>query len=396
MSARVLIHVQHLLGTGHLRRAAAVARALADCGLAVELMSGGFPVAGIDFGRVKVTQLSPARAADVTFKRILRADDQPIDEAWKAARRAAVLARFDDFAPDVVMTELFPFGRRMFAFELMALIEAAHAGPKRPLILASLRDVLTRSDDRRKSAESVARAIRFYDRVLVHGDPALIALEASFPAAPRLGGRLVYTGYVAGPPTPPVADQAGEGEIVVSAGGGAVGGRLLGAAIAARARLSGAGAPEGSRTWRLLAGGNLPAAEMAALVRAAGPGLIVEPARVDFPGLLRRCHLSVSQAGYNTVVDLLCAGARAVLVPFAAGGETEQAMRAQALAACGRAQVVAEAELTPARLADAIIRESASPPPPASPVRLDGANESARLVRHWLGERQPTTTRAII
>ena len=388
MSARVLIHVQHLLGTGHLRRAAALAQALADAGLAVELMSGGFPVGGIDFGGVKATQLSPARAADATFKPILGIDDRPIDAAWKAARRAAVLARFDDFAPDVLITELFPFGRRMFAFELMALIEAAHARAKRPLILASLRDVLTRSDDRQKSDESVARTIRFYDRVLVHGDPKLIALEASFPAAPRLGGRLVYTGYVAGPPAPSVADRAGEGEIIVSAGGGAVGGRLLGAAIEARARLSGAGAPEGSRTWRVLVGGNLPATEMVALGRAAGPGLVVEPARADFPGLLRRCHLSVSQAGYNTVVDLLCAGARAVLVPFAEGGESEQTLRARALAARGRAEVVSEAELTPARLADAIRREAASPPPSPSSVRLDGAEESARLIARWLGERQ--------
>ena len=36
MSARVLFHVQHLLGSGHLRRAAAIASALAAAGAALD------------------------------------------------------------------------------------------------------------------------------------------------------------------------------------------------------------------------------------------------------------------------------------------------------------------------------------------------------------------------
>ena len=35
------------------------------------------------------------------------------------------------------------------------------------------------------------------DRVLVHGDPAFVRLEASFPAACEIADKLVYTGYVA-------------------------------------------------------------------------------------------------------------------------------------------------------------------------------------------------------
>ena len=38
--------------------------------------------------------------------------------------------------------------------------------------------------------------------------------------------------------------------------------------------------------------------------------------------------LSISQSGYNTVCDVLQAGCRAIYVPFAAGGETEQTVRA--------------------------------------------------------------------
>ena len=92
--------------------------------------------------------------------------------------------------------------------------------------------------------------------------------------------------------------------------------------------------------------------------------------------------LSVSQAGYNTVVDLLAARARAVLVPFAEHGETEQALRAQALAARGLATVLTEAELTPDMLARAI-DVAAEAGRPNHDIDLDGAARSADLLLAW-------------
>ena len=111
-------------------------------------------------------------------------------------------------------------------------------------------------------------------------------------------------------------------------------------------------------------------------------------ARADFPGLLARCHVSVSQAGYNTVMDILSARARAVLVPFAAANETEQTVRAQALARRGWAVVCEEAGLTPDTLAAAVDRAATLHRPDATGLRRDGAAESARLIRHWLGRRR--------
>ena len=102
------------------------------------------------------------------------------------------------------------------------------------------------------------------------------------------------------------------------------------------------------------------------------PGLVVEPNRPDFPALVARAWLSVSQAGYNTVVDVLAARARSVLVPFAAEGETEQSLRAAALAARGLATVVNEAELTPQMLSRAIDTTAAAPRP-SHDIALDGA-----------------------
>ena len=64
MSARVFFHVQHLLGIGHLRRAATLARALAAGGFDVLLVSGGAPLPGLALGAARFHQLPPLRAAD--------------------------------------------------------------------------------------------------------------------------------------------------------------------------------------------------------------------------------------------------------------------------------------------------------------------------------------------
>jgi predicted glycosyltransferase len=280
--------------------------------------------------------------------------------------------------PDVVITELFPLGRRAMSFELVPLLETAHGRTPRPLILASVRDVLAGKSDPKKTDEMVARTQAWYDRVLVHGDPALLPLSASFPEA-RIADRVVYTGYVvpAETPTPPGRD--GEGEVVVSVGGGAVGARLIETALAARP-LSAAR----ERPWRFLLGADLPADAQSRLRALAGPGGAVEPARADFMGLLRRCHVSVSQAGYNTAMDILRAGTRAVLVPFARAGETEQTVRAEAMARKGWAVVCPEADLTAPGLAAAINRAGTMGKPDAAALRRDGANETADLIRRWL------------
>jgi predicted glycosyltransferase len=166
----------------------------------------------------------------------------------------------------------------------------------------------------------------------------------------------------------------GDGEIVVSAGGGAAGLALLKAALAARRAGCLAGLP-----WRLITGTNLPEDDFAALRAAAPAGVAVERFCYNFVGLLRRCRVSVSQAGYNTVLDILAANARAVLVPFAAERETEQLMRAERLAALARVELVRDGELSPDVLARAI-RRALSREPATVAIDSGGAAQSARSI----------------
>ena len=319
--ARVLFHVQHLLGIGHLQRSLRIAEALVARGIAVTLVQGGPPVpevaraSGID-----IVQLPPIRARDASFA-LVDGDGNPVDDALRVARRETLLAAFAAARPDAVVIEGFPFARRAFRFELDPLIAAARAAGAR--VVCSVRDIPTVRDDPGRQRDIVARVRADFDAVLVHGDAGFIPFDVAFPAAPLIADRLHYTGYVANPAE--ARDSPAEpGDVLVSVGGGAAGRALLTAALAARRQGCLAGRP-----WRILAGSSLTDAEFAASRREAPAGVVIERFRADFPALLRRCHVSVSQAGYNTVLDILHARARAVLVPFAAERETEQSVRAE-------------------------------------------------------------------
>jgi predicted glycosyltransferase len=380
MTGSVLLYVQHLLGIGHLRRSLRIAEALAREGIRVALISGGEPLSALACTSAeRVIQLPPIRALDAGFKVLVDGVGRPIDDDLRTARQSALLAAFADEQPDVLLIEAFPFGRRAFRFELDGLIEAARARRPRPLVLCSLRDIVVLPDDPRRPKEIVDRVRNDFDFVLVHGDPAFIPLEDSFPLAPEISDRLIYTGYVAKAHEPGYAaasdETAGADEVVVSVGGGAVGGALLRTAIETRRQ----GCLTNLR-WRLLAGPNLPEPEFAALAAGLPEGVVLERYRPDFPQMLGRCRVSVSQAGYNTVLDILAARAAAVVVPFASGRETEQSLRAERLAARGILELLPENQLSPERLASAIDRAIFARPATTIAIGTGGARRSARLI----------------
>lgn len=382
-SPSVFIYVQHLLGLGHLKRAATLARAMSNAGMQVTLVSGGFAAPGLDFGTSRFVQLPPTRAADLGFRRLLDEQQQEVDDAWKERRKQALLAAWQAAAAKVLVLELFPFGRRQMRFELLPLLEAAASRRPRPLIVCSVRDILGGQRSAQRQAECMAAIDRYFDRVLVHGDPLLVPFENSFAPAAALGPRLAYTGYVVD--EAPAAGQAGRDEVVVSAGGGAVGAQLLRTAIQARPLSS-----LRNRTWRVLGGANLDEAALTGLRREAAlqasDGIVVERARDDFNTLLANCLVSVSQAGYNTLAEALQARARVVAVPFAEGNEVEQTLRARCFAERGLLQMVEAAAMTPESLAQAVDRAMGSPPPAADAVDLRGARSSVELIARWAGE----------
>ena len=368
---RVLIHVQHLLGVGHLRRAIGLGRGLAEMGAEVTLVSGGMPVQNLVESGLNFVQLPAVRTADATYRHLLDERGVPVDDAWRARRKAALLEVFETVEPAVVVIELYPFGRRQLRFELDPLLDAARARAERPWVACSLRDIIQPPAPDR--VDGILAAVRqHFDMVLVHGDPSLAPLELSFSEASRIADRLQYTGYLLDEPSPDAGAANSEAEVLVSGGGGAVGAPLLKAALAARPLTR-----HRDRPWRLLAGYNLAEDEFQALKREAAAGVVVERARTDFTRLLPGALCSISQAGYNTAVEVLAARVPAVFVPFAGGRQVEQLLRCRALSGRGLRRWVEPHALTPASLAAAINRAES---PKGLSVDMGGRQKSAELL----------------
>jgi predicted glycosyltransferase len=130
----------------------------------------------------------------------------------------------------------------------------------------------------------------------------------------------------------------------------------------------------------MITGPNLSRAEIDSLLARRTRGLEIFAFRPDLPDLLGGSSLSISQAGYNTVCDVLRAGCRSLLVPFAAGGETEQSVRAQRLEAMGLAAVLPEASVSADQLQSRVQVLLAQPAPQTSRLDLDGARRTAEFL----------------
>ena len=375
---KVLIYVQHLVGIGHFMRASAIARATAGKGADVTLMTGGQAPRDVDLGAVKLVQLPPAHAKEGDFKTLLAEDGSAVDDSWRARRTAAVLENFRRIRPGVIVIELFPFGRRIMSFELLPLLRAAREADPRPIVVSSIRDILVGQDNPQRADEVCRHLANYFDHVLVHGDPNLVRLDATFPRTDKIENILTYTGYVIDHSNC-VRPEYGAQEVLVSAGGGATGQRLFNVALACRPLTE-----LRDRTWRFLVGPRGDIRSLRAQLGKIATNVIIEPARPDFSAMLKSCALSISRGGYNTTVETLWANAPSVIVPFATDRELEQAFRAKLLAERDLITTVSEAELSRETLAVAVnaaFRAGRRDPN----IDLSGAEFTADLLVEWGG-----------
>ena len=380
MRETLLFYCQHSLGIGHLTRSFALAAALRERFHVVFLNGGplppGVPVPegieridlpplGMDDGH---TVVSRGAAVDVAVA--------------MSQRRALIDAALQRSQPALVLVELFPFGRKKFAGEILPLLRGARVLGAR--VVCSLRDILVdaRRDQQHHDDRARWLADRYFDAVLVHADPAFARLEDSFRPRRPLATPVLYSGYVVPgrAADPDVAPRAPH--LLVSAGGGIVGETLFRTALQARALLA------EPLPLRVIAGPFLPEPAWAALqVLAAGQRDVQLVRHVpDMVAEMRRARASLSQCGYNSALDIVGAGVPALVVPYEAPGENEQRTRAERLAALGALQWLPSAELQPARLARALETLLAFRPRPAA-LRLDGAGRSAALLAGLIDPR---------
>jgi predicted glycosyltransferase len=372
-----MIYVQHLLGVGHLQRSLLLAAELARRDFSVELVSGGRPQALTMPAGVQLHQLPPVYSPDGSFTRLLDQQGNAVDTELRERRKLQLLEIFACHTPQVLITETFPFGRRMMRFELIPLLQAARTSDICIQVIASVRDILQPKSRAGRNEEICDLVTEFYDHVLVHGDQKIAGLEESFPLADRISDKIYYSGYICTSRQTTAVAGNGSNEVLVSAGGSATGLDLLKAAIEAKPL-----SILKDLQWRILVSPSIDESHLEALRRLAGDGISIERNRPDFSELVKRARLSISQAGYNTITDVLNSTTAAVVIPYAEADEIEQTTRAQKLQRLGRLVMLHQNELSAANLASAI--ERADRQNPSLEVNLDGAGNSATIISQWL------------
>ncbi|WP_022666055.1 glycosyltransferase family protein [Desulfospira joergensenii] len=357
---KILIYCQHVLGVGHFFRTLELARAME--GFQVILVTGGGQVDVPLPNHIRQVRLE-GLMMDRNFSGLHCVNPAKDLEEVKQERKGQLLGLMKKEDPDLLLIELFPFGRRAFRFELIPMLEYVKSLPEgRCKVVCSLRDILVEKSDPQKYETRVIEALNlWFDAVLIHSDPRLIKLDATFSRLDQIRVPLVYTGFVTPLPDPDTTRRLwqaaglkpGERFIVASAGGGNVGAGLLRAA--ARAVKTKA---LGDIRLQIYTGPYMELEEKKALHDLADDRIQVQEFAKDFVSLLAAADLSISLAGYNTCMNIVAAKVPSLVRPFAQN--REQRERAMNLARFTPMTLLEDQDLEPLRLSR-IIMEALDP-----------------------------------
>lgn len=387
---RLLFYCQHSLGMGHLIRSFAIADGVAKHFDVVFLNGGPLPEGQKPPEKIEIVNLPPL-GFNSEMQLLSRDDNHTVAQAQRL-RLEIMRNALSSVKPDVLLIELFPFGRKKFARELIALLEDARALSTPPMVVCSLRDILV---ERNQHHDELAcyRANRYFDAILVHSDARFARLEESFHPCSQLKIPVHYTGFVTREHEDDARPKTREPRIVVSAGGGLVGETLLRNAIEAYKLLPVADKPE----LRLIGGPFIPGQSWQDLEELARgkQGISLIRSVPDLGVELRSAAASISQCGYNTAMDILRSRVPALVVPFSGEKQDEQTNRARRLERLGALRVLEQDRLDAPTLAvemDALLRFR------PSPIQLDmnGVENTAKLLKELLPRKQMATSNGLI
>ena len=304
-------------------------------------------------------------------------------EEVRCTRSAIIERTATAFAPDLFIVDKRAGG---IDNELVPALEAMRRLATPPRVVLGLRDILDAPDVTGRSLRangSFDLIERFYDEVWIYGSRDVFDAVAEYNFPPAVAARSHFCGYLRRHAAPRTA-HGGSPRILVTAGGGGD------AAVLVLSYLRGlAQVPEGEFQTVVVLGPQLDPETADGLRRLGAHRGDVEYVEFEsnMPRRYEEADVVLSMAGYNTVCELLSAGARAVLVPRAEPVQ-EQLIRARRLAARGYFRMVEPSTLTPERLIDEARAVLALPPSPASRIDMEGLMRVRSRVHRLLEVRE--------
>jgi predicted glycosyltransferase len=401
---KILFYCQHILGIGHLIRSMEIVRGLSQ-DFQIYFVNGGqvIPAFEIPAG-VEVINL-PALKTDPEFRSLqVVGDDRPL-EVVKEARKNQLLEVFERIQPDLLLIELFPFGRKQFKFELIPLLDRAKSIGSKTKVVCSLRDIVVGKKDQAAHEAKVCDLInRYFDLVLIHSDEAFMPLEVSFSRRRDLQAQVAYTGYVtqALPSSEAFSEAAIDRDdlvalnriepmILCSIGGGRFGHELIESVIQSAPLLK----SQIPHHMHLFAGVFMPETKydqfQQQITELRSQGVTNITLRRHTHRLLdymQQADLSISMGGYNTTMNILSTGVRSLMLTFMGNDDQEQEIRARALERCDILNVLTLADLAPDRLAAKVVDRIRRSPAPVA-IDLDGVAQTRRILQQFTAAEVP-------
>lgn len=282
---RVYIFCQSEVGSGHYVRCNNISKGLKDCNL--QSISGSYT-------------------------------NEELKEVFSKQ-----LKIISNYKPDILLFDGFPFMRYPWMKSGIEFILKSVKTWKDVKIVSSVRDICYPfkggKGSNHYSALTTDWANEYFDAILVHGDKNFIELDKSFEHLNLIDPPVYYTGYVTDTYKPEPQERNGT---VVSAGGGRVAEEVFDKAMELY---------DGT-DWTFSVGPNYPKEHLEKFKQWASDKKKVKIVYnvKNFRDLLAKHKLSISQAGYNTVMDLWMTDTPAKFIPYVDQfGEQEQTTRAR-------------------------------------------------------------------
>lgn len=373
---KIMQYCQHVLGVGHFFRSMAIATAFNRH--QVLFVEGGEPLADFHPPSHVERVFLPPIMMDSEFSRVETRQGN-IDEI-KAQRKSLLEKAFRSFAPDVLIVELFPFGRKYFQFELLPLLRAIRQEQLPVKVVCSLRDILVEKKNQASYEQRVLDILNsYFDLLVIHSDPRLIPLEETFSRMSHIRIPIEYTGFVVRK-IPRTSSSQTDGLIVLSGGGSHAGTDLLTAAIRAVQIL-----PDKELKLRAFMSPFAEKDEQDHVTQLAAQDQRTNlfPFSPDFLSELAKADLSISMAGYNTCMDILSSGVKALVYPFPQN--REQGMRAKKLQDLSVLEVLESLEVDYLAAAISAGLEKKRSNLGAGSILIEGAANTVDVVEKYFG-----------
>jgi len=403
MSLKLLMCSNEALGLGHLRRTLRIASALhAEIPNLSTLVLTGSPMVhgfrlppGVD--SVKLPSVLESSRWSFVSKYL----PLPFEEV-KRLRERIILETALAYRPDLFLVDFRPAG---IGGELLPALRALNNGQSKAISVMLFRDIMDEPERIRAEwhgDQAVGVLEELYDEIWVLGCQALFDPIKEYELSDTIARKIRFCGYLgverfaASPEeTRRELGIAARMFVLVTVGGGRDGFPVLDTYLRALEIL-----PTQMELFSLLVGGpNLPQGEQEVVRQRCRQMAMIKPDRparfIEFSSQLldymAAADLVVSMGGYNTLVEILSLEKRALVIPRV-HLRLEQLIRASLFERLGLIRMLHPDQLSPERMAEALLAALHTPPPSGKRLQavgldLDGLHQVKTHVVRLLGER---------